>query len=105
MKDVMLKYFDSNLPIYIKTDALKKGIGVVMLQPDDSVENKSRTEVPNNLRPVFYTSKTLTATESTFFNYRESLTIIDGMVMKELSYLKVFVMMLWKFCTDHTWVM
>ena len=24
-----------------------------MLQPDNSVENTSRTEVPNNLRPVF----------------------------------------------------
>ena len=57
VKDVTLKYFDSNLPIYIETDALKKGIGVVMLQPDDSVENTSHTEVPNNLRPVFYTTK------------------------------------------------
>ena len=49
MNDVMLKYFNSNLPIYIKTDASKEGIGVVMLQPDDSVENTSCTEVPNNL--------------------------------------------------------
>ena len=38
VKDVMLKYFDSNLPIYIETDASKKGIGVVMLQPDNSVD-------------------------------------------------------------------
>ena len=38
MKDVTLKYFDSNLPIYIETDALKKDIGVVLLQPDNSVE-------------------------------------------------------------------
>ena len=58
MKDVMLKYFDSNLPIYIEIDALKKGIGVVMLQLDNSVENTSCTEVPNNIRPVFYASKT-----------------------------------------------
>ena len=58
VKDVTLKYFDSNLPIYIETDALKKGIGVVMLRPDNSVENTSHTEVPNNLRPVFYASKT-----------------------------------------------
>ena len=56
MEDVTLKYFDSNLPIYIETDALKKCIGVVMLQPDNSVENTSCTEVPNNLRPVFYAS-------------------------------------------------
>ena len=48
-KDVTLKYFDSNLPIYIETDTSKKGIGVVMLQPDNSVENTSHTEVPNNL--------------------------------------------------------
>ena len=48
-KDVTLKYFDSNLPIYIETDASKKGIGVVMLQPDNSVENMSHTDVPNNL--------------------------------------------------------
>ena len=41
VKDVTLKYFDSNLPIYIETDASKKGIGVVMLQPDNSVENTS----------------------------------------------------------------
>ena len=49
MKDVMLKYFDSNLCVYIETDASKKGIGVVMLQPDDSVENTSCTKVLNNL--------------------------------------------------------
>ena len=55
----MLKYFESNLSIYIKTDASKEGTGVVMLQPDDSVENTSCTEVPNNCRPVLYTSKTL----------------------------------------------
>ena len=66
VKDVMLRYFDSNLPIYIETDALKKGIGVVMLQPDVSVENTSHMEVSNNLRPVFYASKTLTVTESNY---------------------------------------
>ena len=72
-KDVMLKYFDSNLPIYIETDASKKGIGVVMLQPDNSVENTSRTEVPNNLRPVFYATKTLTATESNYSNIEHEM--------------------------------
>ena len=68
VKDVTLKYFDSSLPIYIETDASKKGIGVVMLQPDNSVENTSHTEVLNNLIPVFYTSKTLMMTESNYSN-------------------------------------
>ena len=53
MKDVTLKYFDSSLPIYIETDTWKKGIGVVMLQPDISVENTSCTEVLNNLNLSF----------------------------------------------------
>ena len=48
-----------------------------MLQPDYSVENTSRTEVPNNLRPIFYASKTLTATESNYSNTeREMLGVI-----------------------------
>ena len=81
MKDVTLKYFDSNLPIYIETDASKKGIGVVMLQPDNSVENTSCAEVPNNLRPVFYASKTLTATEPNYSKIgREMLGVIFSML-------------------------
>ena len=48
-----------------------------MLQADNSVENTSHTEVPNNLRPVFYASKTLTATESNYSNIeREMLGVI-----------------------------
>ena len=81
MKDVTLKYLDSNLPIYIGTDASKKGIGVVMLEPDDSVENTSRTEVPNNLRPVFYASKTLMTTESNYSNIDcEMLGVVFSML-------------------------
>ena len=81
VKDVTLKYFDSNLPIYIETDALKKGIGVVMLQPDNSVENSSHTEVPNNLRPIFYASKTLTATELNYSNIEhEMLGVVFSML-------------------------
>ena len=67
-KDVTLKYFNSSLPIYIECDASKKGIGVVMLQPDSAIENTSKSDVPNNLCPVFYASKTLTDTESNYSN-------------------------------------
>ena len=62
----MLKYFDSGVPIYIECDTSKKGIGVIMLQPDRTIENTSKTDMPNNLRPVFYASKTLTSTESNY---------------------------------------
>ena len=65
-KDITLKYFDSGLPIYIEYDASKKGIGVVMLQPDSAIENTSKSDIPNNLRLVFYASKTLTSTESNY---------------------------------------
>ena len=34
VKDMMLKYFDVNLPIYIETDASKKSIGVALMQSD-----------------------------------------------------------------------
>ena len=81
VKDVTLKYFDSNLPIHTERDVLKKGIGVVMLQPDVQVENTSHREVPNNLRPVFYASKTLTGTESNYSNIeREMLGVVFSML-------------------------
>ena len=37
------------------------------------MENTSHTEVPNNLRPVFYASKTLTATESNYSNIEHEM--------------------------------
>ena len=67
-KDATLKYFDSGVPIYIECGASKKGIGVVMLQQDSTIESTSKSDVPNNLRPVFYASKTLTSTESNYSN-------------------------------------
>ena len=77
MKDMMLKYFDTNLPIYIETDTRKKGISVVLMQPDPNVQNTSKTAVPNNLRPVYYASKTLTTTESNYSNIeREMLGVV-----------------------------
>ena len=45
------------------------------------MENTSCTEVPNNLRPVFYASKTLTATESNYSNIEcEMLGVIFSML-------------------------
>ena len=91
VKDVTLKYFDSNLPFYIETDASKKDIGAVMLQPDNSVKNTSRTEVPNNLRIVFYASKTLTATESNYSNIEHEMLVVQGSHFSALTKFQDFI--------------
>ena len=76
-KDVTLKYFNSPLPLYIECNASKKGLGMVMSQPDSAIENTSNSDVPNNLHPVFYASKTLTDTELTYSNVeREMLGVV-----------------------------
>ena len=72
-KDLTLKYFDSSMLIYIQCDASKKGIDVVMLQQDSAIENTSNSDVPNNLHPVFYASKTLTDTESNYSNIERKM--------------------------------
>ena len=83
VKDMTLKYFDANLPIYIETDASKKGIGVVLMQPDPNVQNTSKSAVPNNLRPIYYASKTLTNTESNYSNIEREML---GMVLSVLHF-------------------
>ena len=64
--DVTLQFFNQYLPLYIEVDASKKGIGAVMLQPDKNTKNTSSVQIPNNLRPVTYASKTLTSCESNY---------------------------------------
>ena len=54
--------------MYIKVDTSKKGIGVAMLQEDCTVQNTSRFNILNNLRPISYASKTLSSTESNYSN-------------------------------------
>ena len=98
VKDVTLKYFDSNLPIYIETDASKKGIGVVMLQPDNSVKKFLLYRVPNNVRPVFYASKTLPATES---NYSSIEREMSGVVFSVLHFKHFMYSRQVHIITDH----
>ena len=68
--DVKLKFYDSSKPFFIEVDTSKKGIGAVMLQEDTIVINhdsncdsncdsKSGSEIPTNLRPISYASRTL----------------------------------------------
>ena len=60
--DVKLQFYDYRKPLYIEVDTSKKGIGVAMLQEDCIVQNTSRCDIPSNLRPISYASKTLFST-------------------------------------------
>ena len=57
--DVRLKFLDSSKPLFIEVNASKRGIGAAMLQCDPIVKNLSSTEIPNNLCPISYASKTV----------------------------------------------
>ena len=54
-----------------------------MLQLDSAIENTSKSDIPNNLRPVFYASKTLTSTESNYSNIEREM---PGMVFSVLHF-------------------
>ena len=66
--DVKLQFYDYRKPLYIEVDTSKRGIGVAMLQEDCIVQNMSRCDIPNNLRPISYASKILSSTESNYSN-------------------------------------
>ena len=66
--DVKLQFYDCSKPLYIEVDTSKRGIGAVMLQEDCIVKNTSKYEIPNNLHPISYASKTLSSTESNYSN-------------------------------------
>ena len=51
----------------------KKGIGAIMLQEDSIVKNTSKCDIPNNLCPISYASKTLSSTESNYSNIEREL--------------------------------
>ena len=71
--DVKLQFYDYRKPLCVEVDTSKKGIGVAMLQEDYIVQNMSRCDIPNNLRPISYASKTLSSTESNYSNIEREL--------------------------------
>ena len=71
--DVKLNFYDSKKPLYKEVDTSKKGIGAVMLQEDSIVKNTSKCDIPDNLCPVSYASKTLSSTESNYSNIEREL--------------------------------
>ena len=66
--DVRLQIFDSSKPLFIEVNASKRGIGTAMLQCNHIVKNSSSAEIPTNLHPISYASKTLSVTESNYSN-------------------------------------
>ena len=71
--DVKLQFYNANKPLYTEVDTSKKGIGAVMLQEDSIMRNESKSEIPTNLRPISYASKTLSPTESNYSNTEHEL--------------------------------
>ena len=71
--DVKLQFYDANKPLYIEVDMSKKGIGTVMLQEDSIMRNESKSEIPTNLKPISYASKSLSPTESNYSNIKHEL--------------------------------
>ena len=80
-KDITLKFYDLNLPIFIETDASQNGIGVVLLQPLDSNAKLNENNIPTKLMPVAFASKTLTSAEHNYANIeRELLGVVFGVL-------------------------
>ena len=74
-----LQFYNASKPLYIEVDTSKKGIGAIMLQEDSIVRNdlKSGSDIPTNLRPISYASRTLSTTESNYSNIeRELLSLL-----------------------------
>ena len=80
-KDITLKFYDPNLPIFIETNASQKGIGVVLLQPLDSNFTLDENNIPTKLMPVAFASKTLTSAECNYANIEcELLGVVFGVL-------------------------
>ena len=80
-KDITLKFYDPNLPIFIETDASQNGIFVVLLQPLDSNFTLNENNIPTKLMPVAFASKTLTSAEHNYANIEhELLGVVFGVL-------------------------
>jgi ribonuclease HI len=74
-----LAYFDPNKEVFVEADASGVGLGACILQRDKEVECPPE-DVYYNLRPVAFTSKSLTPCETRYSNIeRELLAVVYAM--------------------------
>ena len=66
--DVKLQFYNASKPLYIEVDTSKKDIGAVVLQEDPIMKDVSKSDIPTNLRPISYASKTLLLRKSNYSN-------------------------------------
>ena len=80
-KDCCLRFYDSELPLYMEMDASKVGLGAALLQPQENYEYSDQDTPPTeDLRPVAYASKSLTSAESNYSNIEhEALGVVHGL--------------------------
>ena len=95
--DVKLQFYDSSKPLYIEVYTSKKGIGAIMLQQDSIVPNMVKSdEIPMNLRPISYASKTLSSTESNYSNIEcELLGLLNISLFDDLCMLSLIINLLY----------
>ena len=79
--ETLLSYFDKSKPVFIEVDASGQGLGTVLLQGNIEsfeLENASQTELKflefrNRLRPIAFTSKSLSEAETRYSNIETEL--------------------------------
>ena len=86
--DSHLQFYDVSCPLLIECDASKKGLGCILLQPtdknitDQDISDFSEKEMEDflkHLRPVAYSSKSLSDAETQYSNIgRELLGVVFG---------------------------
>ena len=84
----LLQFYDVSHPLLIESDASKKGLGCIILQPMDKnitgkdisdFSEKEMEKFLKHLRPVAYSSKSLSDAETLYSNIeRELLGVVFG---------------------------
>ena len=75
-EDCLIKFYDPHKPLFIEYDASQKGIGCVMLQPDDNIPADVNNGIPSNLWPVAYASKSFLRLGKIMLTLKENCSVL-----------------------------